>query len=89
MYNDAKNVDLVTFFSPSAVDIWAKRLGTNFTAIVIGPTTKEAALQKGFREVFSSDSIRLDSLLEVIKKVSLGNNGKKLEKWKKNNNSLR
>lgn len=71
MYDNANNVDLVTFFSPSAVNIWANRVGTNYTAIVIGPTTKEAAIKRGFQQVYSSDSIEIESLLDIIQKVSL------------------
>jgi uroporphyrinogen-III synthase len=44
----ARSVQIVTFASPSAVKIWSEKVGTDFTAIVIGPTSAKAATTQGF-----------------------------------------
>ena len=48
----ARQVDIVTFASPSAVKTWADRLGTAFTAVAIGPGCAKAAESAGFLKVF-------------------------------------
>lgn len=45
----AKSMDIVTFASPSAVKIWAEKIGTNFIAVVIGPSSAKAAISQNFR----------------------------------------
>ena len=47
----ARQVDIVTFASPSTIKIWANRVGTRATAVVIGPTSEKAALKAGFTDV--------------------------------------
>lgn len=47
----ARKADIVTFASPSAVKTWAERVGTDFVAVVIGPTSARAAEKAGFRRV--------------------------------------
>lgn len=47
----ASEVDIVTLASPSAARSWAKRAGTNFDAVVIGPTTHKTAVSLGFLSV--------------------------------------
>lgn len=37
-YTIAKNIDIVTFASPSTIKIWTERVGNNAIAVVIGPT---------------------------------------------------
>ena len=49
----AKSVDIVTFASPSAVKIWSEKVGTAFTAVVIGPSSAKAASTCGFERVVS------------------------------------
>ena len=49
----AKAVDIVAFASPSAVRSWAERVGTDFMAVVIGPTSAKAAKELSFKEVIS------------------------------------
>lgn len=47
----ARQVDIVTFASPSTIKIWASRVGTRATAVVIGPTSEKAATKAGFTDV--------------------------------------
>lgn len=47
----AKDCEIVTFASPSAVKTWASRCGHNYVAVTIGPTSAKAA--SGFKEVIS------------------------------------
>lgn len=47
----ARQVDIVTFASPSTVKVWASRVGTRATAVVIGPTSERAASKAGFSDV--------------------------------------
>lgn len=51
----AKSVDIVTFASPSAVKIWSEKVGTAFTAVVIGPSSAKAATTCGFEKVISPE----------------------------------
>lgn len=44
----ARSVQIVTFASPSAVKIWSEKVGTDFTAVAIGPTSAKAATTQGF-----------------------------------------
>jgi uroporphyrinogen-III synthase len=48
----AKEVDIVTFASPSAVRTWSERVGTDAVAVVIGPTSKTAAEKAGYKRVY-------------------------------------
>ena len=47
----AKQVDIVTFASPSAVRTWAERAGTDYAVVAIGPGCAKAAESAGFRDV--------------------------------------
>lgn len=49
----AKQVDLVTFASPSTIKVWAERVGTHTPAVTIGPTSEKAAIKAGFKQVYS------------------------------------
>ena len=51
----AKSVDIVTFASPSAVKIWSEKVGNQFTAVVIGPSSAKAATTCGFQKVISPE----------------------------------
>lgn len=51
----ARTIDIVTFASPSAVRIWSEKVGTDFTAVVIGPTSAKEAMKQGFRGVISPE----------------------------------
>ena len=48
-------MDIVTFASPSAVKTWSEKVGTQFTAVVIGPTSAKAAQSQGFKNVVSEE----------------------------------
>jgi uroporphyrinogen-III synthase len=49
----AKMVDIVTFASPSTVRSWSEKVGTDFCAITIGPTSARAAEKANFTQVVS------------------------------------
>jgi uroporphyrinogen-III synthase len=67
----AKDVDIVTFFSPSAADFWAEKVGRNFLAVTFGPTTAAAALKLNFREVRASENMRVDSLADLVERCAV------------------
>lgn len=54
-------MDIVTFGSPSTVQIWAEKLGitagSNYDTpvVVIGPTSQRAAEEAGYRRVVSPE----------------------------------
>jgi uroporphyrinogen-III synthase len=48
---EAKSVDIATFASPSAVGVWADRVGSDFIAVAIGPGCAKAAQSAGFTKV--------------------------------------
>jgi uroporphyrinogen-III synthase len=52
----AKSVDIVTFGSPSAVKTWAEKVGTDFTAVVIGPTSFKSAEKLGYQKVIAPEN---------------------------------
>ncbi len=66
----ARTVDIVTFSSPSAVEYWTKQVGSKTVAVVIGPTTERAAKMKGFKEIYSSEKIGLDSLVDLVERCA-------------------
>lgn len=51
--DSAKTVDVVAFASPSAVRTWAERVGTDFAAVAIGPTSARTAEKMSFKHVIS------------------------------------
>jgi uroporphyrinogen-III synthase len=51
----ARAIDIVTFASPSAVRTWSEKVGTDFTAVVIGPTSAKEAVKQGFKWVVSPE----------------------------------
>jgi uroporphyrinogen-III synthase len=64
----AKSVDIVTFASPSAVKTWAERVGTNFIAVVIGPTSARAAEKLGFVKVLCPEGSKgVEAWADLIK----------------------
>ena len=48
-------MDIVTFASPSAVRIWAEKVGTDFIAVVIGPSSAKAAISQNFKLILSPE----------------------------------
>ena len=47
----ARSVDVVAAASPSALRVWATRVGTVATVVAIGPTSANEARRLGFNEV--------------------------------------
>ena len=64
----ARSMDIVTFASPSSVKIWSEKVGTAFTAVVIGPSSAKAANSAGFERVVSPEGSKgLGAWAEAIK----------------------
>ena len=71
-YAAARRADVVALASPSAAEVWASRVGVNFIAVPIGPTSEEAARKLGFRKVVKcSDSDTSESTLNSFAKTIL------------------
>ena len=68
----AKSVDIVTFGSPSAVKTWAEKVGTDFTAVVIGPTSFKSAEKLGYKQVIAPEngSKGIEAWAQAISKVA-------------------
>jgi uroporphyrinogen-III synthase len=67
----ARSVDIVTFASPSAVKMWAAKVGTDAAAVVIGPTSAKAATSQGFKRVFAPEGSKgVEAWADVVKKVA-------------------
>lgn len=57
----AQSASVVTFASPSAVRIWAERVGTDAAAVCIGETSAAEARKVGFGRVVAPDSPGVES----------------------------
>jgi len=69
----AKTMDVVAFASPSAVRTWAERVGTDFAAVVIGPSSAKAAEELYFKQVISPrDSKGLHAWADLIRATVTG-----------------
>lgn len=67
-YLDAKDCEIVTFASPSAVRTWSSRCGNSFVAVTIGPTSAKAA--SSFKQVISPNGSKgIEAWAELIIKV--------------------
>lgn len=57
----ANEIDIVTFASPSAVKVWAERIGTNNQSVAcIGETSAQAASNAGFKTVMFPENPGMD-----------------------------
>lgn len=66
----AADADIVAFGSPSAVDVWVDRLGTNAHAVCIGETTAAACDAHGFQpKAFFPDKPGLAGWAAEIKRA--------------------
>lgn len=72
MMEQAQDVDIVTFASPSAARFWANKVGTKHSIpVVIGPTTKDAAEALGFNNVVMADpKFGLEGFANTIARVA-------------------
>jgi uroporphyrinogen-III synthase len=62
------DVEIVAFASPSAVRTWAERVGTDYIAVVIGPTSAREAESLGFTQVVEPQGSKgLDAWANLIK----------------------
>lgn len=65
---EAKKVGIVAFFSPSAVSSWAEKVGRDYIAVTLGPSTTAKARELNFREVQSCQSIGVESVVDLLEK---------------------
>jgi len=63
------SVDLVTLASPSAVKVWAQRVGTKQPAVCIGKTSADAAKEVGFSEVYAPSDPGLEAWVDTLVRV--------------------
>ncbi|KAJ1409648.1 uroporphyrinogen-III synthase [Ochromonadaceae sp. CCMP2298] len=70
----AKSMDIVTFASPSAIKNWVSAVGVGAKAVVIGPTSRDAAEKAGFTQVYcpAEDSKGLEPWALLIREIALG-----------------
>jgi len=67
----ARQADIVTFASPSTIKVWADRVGTDTTAVVIGPTSAKAAEKAGFTDIRAPQGSKgLDAWADLIKSTA-------------------
>lgn len=67
----ARTVDIVTIGSPSAAKTWAERVGTDFIAVVIGPTSARAAEKLGFKQVLCPEGSKgIEAWADLVKKAA-------------------
>lgn len=64
-----KQVDIVTFASPSAVNVWVQRVGNALPAVCIGETSAVAAKKAGFRHVHAPENPGLEAWMNTLEKV--------------------
>jgi uroporphyrinogen-III synthase len=64
-----KQIDIVTFASPSAVQVWVQRVGNHQAAVCIGETSATAAKQAGFKNVSAPQSPGLEAWMSTLKAV--------------------
>ena len=69
----ARAAQVVTFASPSAVRVWAERVGTAATAVCIGETSAEEARGLGFESVHCPDKPGVESWAECVSGLALWN----------------
>lgn len=67
----AKDAELVTFASPSAVRIWAERVGTAATAVCIGKTSAKKARELGFEHVHFPEKPGVESWADTVAGLKL------------------
>ena len=62
----AREADVVSFGSPSAVHVWAERVGTRAIAACIGKTSADAATQAGFDRVVYPASPGVEAWADTV-----------------------
>eukprot|EP00166_Cyanidium_caldarium_P005874 ctg_748.g265 len=62
-------VDVVTFASPSAVQVWAARIGVQQAAACIGETSAQAASRGGFTRVYCPEAPGMDGWIGAIEQA--------------------
>jgi len=67
----ARSAEIITFASPSAVRVWAERVGTSATAVCIGETSAAEARQVGFQAVHCPDSPGVESWADTVTGLGL------------------
>ena len=67
----ARDAHIVSFGSPSAVNVWAERAGTGAMAACIGKTSADAAQKAGFERIVYPDSPGVEAWADVIVGLNL------------------
>tara|TARA_B110001452_G_scaffold218487_1_gene190254 strand:- start:485 stop:790 length:306 start_codon:yes stop_codon:yes gene_type:complete len=62
----AREAEVVSFGSPSAVHVWAERVGTSATAACIGKTSADAAREAGFSRIVYPESPGLQAWADSV-----------------------
>jgi uroporphyrinogen-III synthase len=62
----ARQADVVSFGSPSAVNVWAERVGTSAVAACIGKTSADAAKAAGFGRVVYPESPGVEAWADSV-----------------------
>ena len=65
----AENAAAVALASPSATEIWAKRMGTRHPAACIGETSADACRKAGFLKVFFPEMPGLDGWAGAVEEA--------------------
>ena len=67
----AREAEVVSFGSPSAVRVWAERVGTSAVAACIGKTSADAATEAGFDRVVYPESPGVEAWADTVVGLSL------------------
>ena len=67
----ARQAEVVSFGSPSAVRVWAERVGTTAVAACIGKTSADAATEAGFGRVVYPESPGVEAWADTVVGLSL------------------
>mmetsp|Transcript_16554 Transcript_16554/g.33452 ORF Transcript_16554/g.33452 Transcript_16554/m.33452 type:complete len:267 (-) Transcript_16554:62-862(-) len=67
----AREADVVSFGSPSAVRVWAERVGTSAVAACIGKTSADAATEAGFDRVVYPESPGVKAWADTVVELGL------------------
>ena len=67
----AREAEVVSFGSPSAVRVWAERVGTTAVAACIGKTSADAATEAGFGRVVYPESPGVEAWADTVVGLSL------------------
>lgn len=67
----AREAEIVTFASPSAVRVWAERVGTGATAVCIGETSAKEARGLGFARVHCPEKPGVEAWADTVSRLGM------------------